>query len=340
MNRRHALSALALTLGAIGTLTAPLAGAQTVTLRWNRWLPANHHLDKNVFMPWMAKIAEVTQGRVKIEPTTAPLGPPAQMYDMVSTGVADVVYTAEAWTPGLFPLADITALPFNGADVEKLSVAYWKVYEKFFAPTKPYARAVVLGLNAYSSYDIFNLKREVAAPPDLKGLKLLGSGETRIDLMKSIGITPMSGGLPQMVEMMSTGVADGVMLPGDSVQSFSMTRVLKHRTEFPGGLGSGSGVTLVNERKWNQISAADRAAIEAISREAMSKAIGASLRGAEDVARDAFTKAGIKTIMADEKLVAYVRNAAAPLEAAWIEKAKKKGVDGAAALAMLRELAK
>ncbi len=336
MRRRHALIALAITCA----FAAPAALAQSVTLRWNRWLPANHHLDKNVFMPWMAKVAEVTQGRVKIEPTTAPLGPPAQMYDMASNGIADVVYTAEAWTPGLFPLADITALPFIGADVEKLSAAYWQVYEKHFASVKPYARVVVLGLNTYSSYDIFNIKREVNAPADLKGLKLLGSGETRIDLMKSMGITPMSGGLPQMVEMMSTGVADGVMLPGDSVNSFSMTRVLKHRTEFPGGLGSGSGVVLVGERKWNQISAADRAAIEAISRQMLSRQLGASLKGAEDVARQAFEKSGIKSITADDKLVAFVKSAAAPLEAAWIDKAKKKGVDGAAALAMLRELAK
>lgn len=335
MQRRYALIALALA----STLFAAAAQAQTVTLRWNRWLPANHHLDKNAFMPWMAKVAEVTQGRVKIEPTTAPLGPPAQMYDMAANGIADVVYTAEAWTPGLFPLADVTALPFTGADVEKLSVAYWQVYEKYFAPAKPYARVVVLALNAYSSYDIFNLKREVAAPDDLKGLKLLGTGEVRIDLMKSIGLTPLSGGLTQMVEMMSTGVADGVMLPGDTVNSFSMTRVLKHRTMFPQGLGSGSGVVLVNERKWNQISAADRAAIQAISGEVLSRQLGASLKNAEAVARDAFEKAGIKTVLADAKLVGFVKNAAAPLEAAWIEKAKKKGVDGVAALGMLRNLA-
>jgi TRAP-type C4-dicarboxylate transport system substrate-binding protein len=324
---------------ALITFSATSVQAQT-SLRWNRWLPAGHHLDKNAFIPWMQKVAEVTQGRVKIEPTTAPLGPPTQQYDMVSTGIADVVYTAEAWTPGLFPLADALNLPFVGADVEKLTNAYWKVYETHFAPTKPYPRVHVLGLNAYSAYGLFNVRREIADAGSIKGLKLISTGETRVNLLKTMGFTVLSGSLTQMVEMMSTGVADGVMLPDDSVHSFSMTRVLKHRTEFPRGLGSGSGVVLVNESKWNSISPADRAAIDAISGPVLSAQIGASLKEAEKTAQEAFSKAGLKTVVADQNLVAFAAKAAAPLEADWIARAKQKGVDGVAALKMLRDLSK
>jgi TRAP-type C4-dicarboxylate transport system substrate-binding protein len=334
LNRVATLSAVLL------AVLASSAEAQNVALRWNRWLPAGHHLDKTVFIPWMAKVAQVTEGRVKVEPTTASLGPIFQQYDMAANGIADVVYTAEAWTPGLFPLADITALPFIGTDVEKMSIAYWKVYEQHFKPAKPYARVHVLGLNTYSAYDLYNLKRDIARPDDMKGLKLITTGESRIDLLKSMGFTVLSAGLTQMVEMMSTGVADGVMLPADSVNSFSMTRVLKHRTSFPQGLGSGSGVLLVNERKWNSISAKDRAAIDAISGPVITAQLGASLKGADVQAQENFAKAGLKTLVADDALVAYARQAAAPLEAAWIEKAKQKGVDGAAALKMLREQAR
>ena len=335
MNRcfRFGLAAAALAAAAF----EPAAAAET-TLRYNRWLPANHHLEQNVFIPWMRKVEEVTQGRVKIEPTTSSLGPITEQYNMASTGVADIVFTAESWSPGLFPLAEILQLPFLGTDVEKLSVAYWKVYKAHFEAVSPYPRVEVLALTGFPIYHLFTKGREVREADDLKNLKIVTTGETRSKYAKNLGLTPIAAGLTQTVEMVSTGVADGTLITDDAVNSFGMTRAITHRTTFAKGLGSASGVLLVNARKWARISEKDRSAIGAISGEVLTRQMGASLKAADERARAAALKKGVKTIVAGPKLEAHFEKIAAPLEAEWIAIAKAKGVDGEAALAMLRRL--
>jgi len=317
------------------------AAAQSQSLRYNRWLPVGHHLEQNVLIPWMAKVAEVTQGRVRIEPTTSSLGPPLKQYDLAATGIADVIFTSESYTPALFPLAEIMGLPFVGTDVEKLAVAYWQVYEKHFAQVKPYPRVVPMGLTGFPIYQIYNLKREMATPDQARGLKIVTTGgQFRTELLKSLGFTVLSAGLPQVVEMLSTGVADGTYLTDDAVKSFGVIKVVKHRTEFPGGLGSLSGCVLMNEAKWNSLSGQDRAAIAAISGPLLSRQMGLSLKNADNQAKAEIEKAGVKTVVADARFLSLAKQAAAPLDEQWIKMAKEKGVDGSAALTMLRDLAR
>jgi TRAP-type C4-dicarboxylate transport system substrate-binding protein len=335
---KRMLGSILLLAGLACGLAAP-ANAQTV-LRYNRWLPVEHHLEKNVFIPWMQKVAEVTQGRVRIEPTSSSLGSILKQYDMVTTGVADVVFTAESYSPGLFPLAEMLTVPFIGTDVEKLSVAYWQVYEKHFAQANPYPKVHLLALTAFPPYHFFNSKRAISLPEHVKGLKLVSSGQFRTDFLGKMGATVVSAGLTQLVEMISNGTVDGTFVTDDAIKSFGVVRVVKHRTEFPGGLGTASSFIAMNEQKWLAISERDRAAISAISGLALARQMGASLKAADGLARDEIAKAGIPTVVASGSLLSSAREAAAPIEAQWIAMAKEKNVDGAAALRMLRDLAK
>lgn len=326
-------------LAGLGAGLCTAANAQTV-LRYNRWLPVEHHMEKNVFIPWMQKVAEVTQGRVRIEPTSSSLGSILKQYDMVTTGVADVVFTAESYSPGLFPLAEILTVPFVGTDVEKLSVAYWQVYEKHLAQSNPYPKVHLLALTAFPPYHFFNSKREISLPDHIKGLKMVSSGQFRTDFLNKMGATVVSAGLTQLVEMISNGTVDGTFLTDDAIKSFGVARVVKYRTDFPGGLGTASSFIAMNEQKWLAISERDRNAISAISGLALARQMGVSLKAADAVARDEIAKAGIPTITASGALLTAARDAAAPIETQWIAMAKEKNVDGVAALRMLRDLSK
>lgn len=288
----------------------------------------------------MEKVAQVTEGRVRVEATTSSLGPPLKQYDLAATGIADVIFTSESYTPALFPLAEVMGLPFIGTDVEKLATAYWQVYEKHFAAAKPYPRVVPLGLTGFPIYQIYNAKRDITNAEHAKGLKLVTTGgQFRTQLLTSMGFSVVAAGLPQVVEMLSTGVADGTYLTDDALKSFGVMRLVRHRTEFPGGLGSLSGCVLINDAKWSAISPRDRAAIAAISGLELSRAMGRSLRNADAQAKQEIDQAGIRTVTADAAFLTLAKKAAAPLDEQWIKMARDKGVDGGAALRMLRELA-
>ena len=333
--RRFAMTAIAAIL-----FGANVANAETV-LRYNNWLPVGHHLEKNVMRPWAAKVKEVTHERVVVEYSTGPLGPLLKSHEMVVSGIADVVLTADSYTPGLFPLAEIVELPFVGsADNEKVSGAYWKVYKEFFEPVHPYSRTKLVTLYSVPPLNVFTLKKSVTQANDMEGMKLRVSGQISKDLISSLGATTISGPISKLAEMVSTGVVDGIVLPDDPAYSFGMARFMKYRTVFPeGGLGGTSIIVLMNKNKWDSISKADQEAIDRISGEVLSRASGRSYNGATEVAIEGFKKAGAKTIEASPELVARAKKAAEPMEQAWIAKAKAKGVDGAAALKRLRELA-
>lgn len=74
-----------------------------------------------------------------------------------------------------------------------------------------------------------------------------------------------------------------------------------------------------------------------LSGEAFGRAAGRSYDELDRDAASRLKKDGIEVIVASDDFVAELRKLMAPIEEQWIAQAKKLGVDGVAALQMLRE---
>jgi TRAP-type C4-dicarboxylate transport system substrate-binding protein len=93
----------------------------------------------------------------------------------------------------------------------------------------------------------------------------------------------------------------------------------------------------VNEKKWNSISAADRAAIMSISGEKLAKLAGKSYAEHELAAQQKLSADGMTIKEASPKLMAQLEVALKPMAQAWVDVAKKEGMANAeAALADFR----
>jgi TRAP-type C4-dicarboxylate transport system substrate-binding protein len=315
------------------------AAAQEVQLRYNRWLPATHDIDNKVFKPWFEEIAKATGGRVKIEFTTSSLGPLPRQYELATSGVADIVFGSESLTPGRFPLAEILELPFLGDSAESVSVAYWRVYKTHFEKAKPYAGVHLLALSSLAPYYVHTVKKPVAAMGDFAGLKLRAAGALLNDTVKALGAVPVSAAVTELHDLFSKGVVDGGLSNDDQIRSFNLSKFIAARTVVPGGISNYSTFVAVNARKWESISAADRAAIERIAGENVARSLGRIIDASAKLGVEQMAAAGAKTIQADAAFTAALKAKLAFLEERWVAKAKAKGVDGAAALKMLREQA-
>jgi TRAP-type C4-dicarboxylate transport system substrate-binding protein len=318
---------------------APLlsAGAQELQLRYNRWLPATHDIDNKVFKPWFDEVARVTGGRVKIEFTASSLGPLPRQFELAISGVADVTFGSESLTPGRFPLAEALELPFIGDSAEAVSVAYWRAYKAHFEKANPYAGTKLLALSGLAPYNVHNLRKPIAAIGDFAGLKIRAAGSLLNDAVKALGAVPVPAPVTELHDLYSKGVVDGGLSNDDQVRSFNLTKFVAYRTVIPGGISNYSTFVVVNARKWEAISAEDRAAIEKISGEALARSLGRILDASAKLGEEQMRAAGTKTIVADAALVAAIKERLAFLEERWIKKAAEKGVDGAAALKMLRD---
>lgn len=320
----------------LAALVASAPVAAQVTLNASSWVPPSHPITATMLVPLCNDIDKVTSGRVKcnILPK-APVAAP-QTFDAVRDGLIDLSFTVHGYTPGRFVLTDAVEFPFMADTSEVMSVAYQRVYERMLAKADEHKGVVPLAMMTHGPGQMYHTSRAIASLADLKGQKIRVGGGLINEITKSLGAVPLLRPAPEVFEILKSGVADGVFFPKESVGSFKLTPVLKHATFVPGGLYNVSFVWMANPAKWNAIPAADRALIQPLLGEALSRRAGKAWDAADEKGVQAMKDAKIAIQTASPALMDDIRKATAPLEQAWVDKAKAKGVDGNAVLQALR----
>ena len=171
---------------------------------------------------------------------------------------------------------------------------------------------------------------------DISGLKVRVPGGYISDLMKDLGATTLFMSSGEVYEKLSRGVIDGVTFTYEALTAFKLTDDLKYAMRVPGGIYNTTWFVVINEGKWNEISAEDQAAIEAISGEAFAERVGAAWNVADENAIAKIKDAGIEIHDAPASVVDAIKSAAMVHEQAWSESVSEDGYDGAAALEALR----
>lgn len=331
------LGALALAVG-LGAQVG-VASSQELVLRYNKWLPATHPQDVEGLYPFFEDIARVTEGRVRVEPTTASLAPPPRQMEAVQNGVVDIAFGGQSLSPGLFPLADLVALPFLGDSAEAIGVAFWRTHHEYFAEAEPYRGVHVLSLLAVAPYHVYSIEKQMETVDDFSGMKLRATGAIAPKVAEAIGAVPVPIDITGMYDGLSKKILDGALNNDDQMRSFGVTEFVKHRLEIPGGILGTPIYVIINEGKWNQISARDQEAIMEIAGERLSARLSrlADISSAKGVKMMEANGAVLTT--ASSELLADLKERLKPIEDAWIAKADELGVDGRAALDMMRTVA-
>jgi TRAP-type C4-dicarboxylate transport system substrate-binding protein len=315
------------------------AHAQQSVLRFNSWLPATHPITVLTLKPWMEQVAKATDGRVRFEFTASGLGPPPTQLDMVKDGVVDAAITVHGFTPARFPLMQLGELPFLSKLSEPLSVAMWRVTQKHFAARNEHGGTQLLTVWASQPGLVWSAKPAMRTPKDWEGVKLGGVSSITLDISKALGAVPVRApGPAQAVEMLKRGTVDAVYLDTSSFLDFNMAGTVRYVLDFPKGMYASTLPLMINQAKWNAISAADRAAIEKLSGEPLSRTAGRNWDGEAAKARQAIPGSGAEFIPVDGAVFRAYEDRLRFLEEQWVQKANAVGVDGRAALAELKDI--
>ena len=314
------------------------AYAEDVVLRHSILLPPTHFLNKDVFFPYFEEIEKVTEGRVKVEVSSAPLGPPPRNYQLAVDGIADITWGVHGYTPGTFPLSELVELPFQSTNAERDSVAYWKMFADVLEPAgmHPGVHTMVVFVQPAGQY--YNNIRPIKEPGDFAGLKIRATNSSVSDAIARLGGTPISLPVTEMREALEKGIVDGITLTDEALFLFQVQDFVKYEMAVPGGLYNASFFMVMNEDAWNRISPEDQEAISAISGEALARKIGHVWQANQDAAVSRAKEQGIEISVPEGVLLDYLHEKLDGFEAAWIEKASAAGIDGAAALKAYREM--
>ncbi|MEO6270222.1 MAG: TRAP transporter substrate-binding protein [Lautropia sp.] len=331
-----AMPPLAAGLLGLGVALTSLPAQAQVELSMSAWVPASHMLVRDGMMPWMQEVERVTEGRVKIKLLPKPVTNAVNHFDAVRDGLADVAFISHAYTPARFRLVTVGVLPFSGDSAEANSVAFWRIYSKYFLKEDEHKGVKLLTLYTHGPGIFWNAKHPIKTIDDFSGLKIRVGGGIAADVANALGVNAISKPAPESYELLSSGVVDGVMFPGESILSFKLDKLVKYATEFPGGLYSDSHSVIMNTDRWNKITKADQEAITSVSNEVFSRNVGKAWDNNAGAGFAAFKAAGGEVVPADDKLVKAVADRTAKFEQEWIKRVDDKGMDGKAILAEYR----
>ena len=258
-------------------------------------------------------------------------------FDLILDGAADATWIFHGYNPGRFVATQLVELPGNTANAEAVSVAYWNVYQQYLAAADEHQGVKLIGLSAHGPGQL-HTREPVTSLDDASGLKIRIGGGVSSDVGERLGMIGVNVPAPKVYETVASGVADGVLMPMETKKSFRLAEVAPHTLEMPGGFYNGSFAFIMNQDRFDSLSAADQEALWSVSGEALSRLAGQAWHAADEAGRAFLAEQGNTLTVADDAMLAEFKAKTVDIGQTVIERIKALGIDAEAALADLQTL--
>ncbi|MCB1833410.1 MAG: TRAP transporter substrate-binding protein [Geminicoccaceae bacterium] len=325
-----------LRLSMLASILVPVAASAETTIVVSSWAPPTHTINANVWPAWAGMVEKATGGRVRVKIEYGLAPPPAQ-FDIILDGAADATWMFHGYNPGRFVATQLVELPGNTAGAEAVSAAYWQVHERYLSAADEHRGVKLIGLTAHGPGHL-HTREPVAALDEVEGLKIRVGGGVSSDIAERLGIIGVNVPAPQVYETVASGVADGVLMPMETKQSFRLAEVAPYTLELPGGFYNGSFAFIMNQDTFDSLSPEDQEALMSVSGIELSKLAGRAWEKADKEGVEFAIGEGNTFTLADEAVIAEFRDRTEDIRQTVIERIDGLGIDAGAALADLQAL--
>lgn len=318
-------------------LAAP-AAAQEINLKLAHFVIPQHPYAK-LLQEWVDLVAKKSGDKVKI--TIFPnqqMGPGPRYADLARSGQADITWFVHGFTPGRFPLTDISNVPYlfgSGEIGSKVmnDPAVRAHLDKEHQGLKP------LQIYTHQPGQIHTSKSPVKKAEDLKGLRIRFASPVVRDFIAELGGTPVGIPSPEIVENMQKGTLDGAFIDyGGAGIAFRMGPVTKFTTEMYSYVVS--FCTCMNQRSWESLGAANQKLfLDALEELGGAGEPGKRFDSIDGPGKDAMIKAGTEIIKLPAEEDAKFRKAATAVTEKLLADLEKKGQPARAVHKLMAELA-
>ena len=320
-----------LMIGAIAAATLSTSAFAQTTITVSTWAGPNHGINTMVWPTWKAWIEEATDGRVTVD-VVHDLGPPASQMEMVADGIADATWVFHGYNAGRFLATQLPEFPtFEDFSSENASAAYWHTHQEYLAQADEHRGVDVVAAGVHGPGWIFS-REQYQSLADLENERIRVGGGVMGELSNALHLTGVALPPTGVYEAGAQGVIDGAMLVPEGLRSFRVAEIFPYTLTVDGGFYRGSFTIVVNPSIWDEMSAEDRAAVESVSGEQLSRLFG-YMMDVSDERGVAFAEEQGHTFTAlgDEDLET-LRGISSDLVDTWSENVSERGVDAQAAL--------
>jgi TRAP-type C4-dicarboxylate transport system substrate-binding protein len=306
---------------------------QVKTLRVGNWLPTHHLIVAGILKPWADAIETETNGTLKLQIMGSPLGPPPATFDLLLDGAFDIGYGVSGHNPGRFTMTQVMDLPFASPDPWSGAAAAWATYERYGARYNEHKGAHVVGLFVHSTPAIHMRTTGVNRLADLNGKKIRVGGNVTGRIMSALGATPVQLPPTEAQTAMARGVADGITFPMESIDFFGITPVIQSSLIIPGGLYTDTFWIAFNQKAWDGLSDAHKAAVRKHSGMAIALQGGWAWTNGDELGRAGLQAKGVKFVNLPDEDVVEMKKRLEILRKEWLAEAAKRKLPGEEILA-------
>jgi tripartite ATP-independent transporter DctP family solute receptor len=250
------------------------------------------------------KLETASNGRLSIQMyPSMQLGGEKEMIEQAQVGALAIARISVGPMGPIVPELNVFNLPFMFRDnghMEK--VIDGPIGDEMLKKLSDHPTANLIGLcwmNA-GTRNVYNSKRPIKTPDDLKGLKIRMMGNpVFVDSMNALGGNGVAMGFDQLINAMQTGVVDGAENNEPSYESGQHYRYAKFYSNT--GHLMIPEILVFSKRVWQSLSEADRALIQQLAKEAQHEERGLWYEK-EKASLDAMKKSGAEiNDVADKK---------------------------------------
>jgi TRAP-type C4-dicarboxylate transport system substrate-binding protein len=328
--RRKTMAAAAFTMAVLG---AGQASAAEFEFKLHQFLSANAPAQTQMLQPWADAVAEASGGRVLIEifPSMTLGGRPPELISQVRDGVVDLVWTANGYTPGLFPRTEVFELPtvFTN-DPAATNMAMAEMFEADLA--EEYAGVEVMFLHVHSGQGIQMGNAEVRSPDDLEGMQLRIPTRTGAWVIEALGASPVAMSVPDLPAALQKGTVDGALIPWEIIPPLKIQEQTEFQIEGADETRFGNTVFQVsmNQARWDGLPEDIQQAFRDASGGDWPQTVGEIWRAADDFGINMAVESGNTHITLTDDETAEFKERLLPVVDRWIEEVSGLGIDGAA----------
>jgi TRAP-type C4-dicarboxylate transport system substrate-binding protein len=315
---------------------ANAASAQTFELKIAHFVPPTHSVSIWIEQ-WSKRMEAASKGQLKfsIYPNMQ-LGPPPKYYDLARTGQADITWFVHGFTPGRFPLSEISNFPYmiGSAEIGLKVLNDKELRSKYL--DKEHQGVKPLLLMTHQPGNIHTGDKAIRTVDDMKGQRHRFSSATVRLFISALGGTPVGMPPTQMVEAMQKGTIDGMWIDYGGANAFKIGPVTKFTTEMYSYVTS--FCICMNQATYDKLPANLKKLIDD-SFVGVEKQVGHEWDKLDAPGKKALMDAGMKPIKLSKEEDAKFRAVGAKVAEPQIAEMEKKGLPARAVYNMMRALA-
>ncbi len=315
---------------ALVTLFCPIQ-SMAKTLNFTAAYAEKHPVTVKVFFPWIEELKNTTNGSLVLTyfpPNT--ICPGNEVASALADGGLDVGAQPATEMAGLFARTTAMAQPLVSKAGEAGTEQLWNYIHNNPEVLAEFKAFQPLAFWAAAGECLHTVKKPVRTLEDLKGMKIIVSSQTGMDVMRALGAQPIHQSGPDTYMALQRNMADGVLMPIPPMRSFKVNEATKFTTVI--NLYAAPFYMGMSKSAWNDLSEAEKKAVSESTGLELSKKAGKTLDEGIAADRAAMESTGHTFIDVSPEEKARWVELLLPLRQKWIDDNNKRGIDNAAQL--------